>query len=81
MPGGFIGDGAKTVIPAKAAAKVSLRLVPDMEPRKVFDLYKKYVESICPKGITLECSTDPFGRCDRDWRRQSIRQGGDGRVA
>ena len=53
MPGGFIGDGAKTVIPAKAAAKVSLRLVPDMEPRKVFDLYKKYVESICPKGITL----------------------------
>ncbi|HET9098787.1 MAG TPA: dipeptidase [Acidobacteriaceae bacterium] len=54
MPGGFTGDGAKTVIPAKAAAKVSLRLVPDMEPRKSFDLYKKYVESICPKGISLE---------------------------
>jgi acetylornithine deacetylase/succinyl-diaminopimelate desuccinylase-like protein len=54
MPGGFIGDGAKTVIPAKAAAKVSLRLVPDMDPRKIFDLYKKYVESICPKGISLD---------------------------
>ena len=54
MPGGFTGDGAKTVIPAKAAAKVSLRLVPDMEPRKIFELYKKYVKSICPKGISLD---------------------------
>lgn len=54
MPGGFIGDGAKTVIPAKAAAKVSLRLVPDMEPHKIFGLYKKYVESLCPRGIALD---------------------------
>lgn len=54
MPGGFIGDGAKTVIPAKAVAKVSLRLVPDMEPQRVFQLYKRYVESICPKGISLD---------------------------
>ncbi len=54
MPGGFIGEGAKTVIPAKAAAKVSLRLVPDMAPRKIFGLYKQYVESICPKGISLD---------------------------
>lgn len=54
MPGGFIGDGAKTVIPAKAVAKVSLRLVPGMEPQRVFQLYKRYVESICPKGISLD---------------------------
>ena len=54
MPGGFTGEGAKTVIPAKAAAKVSLRLVPDMEPHKVFGLYKKYVESLCPGGIKLD---------------------------
>ncbi|MGH9615632.1 MAG: dipeptidase [Acidobacteriaceae bacterium] len=54
MPGGFIGDGAKTVIPAKAVAKVSLRLVPDMEPRKIFELYKQYVQSICPRGISLD---------------------------
>lgn len=54
MPGGFIGDGAKTVIPAKAVAKVSLRLVPDMEPQKIFRLYKQFVESICPKGIRLD---------------------------
>jgi len=61
MPGGFTGDGAKTVIPAKAAAKVSLRLVPDMEPRKVFDLYREYVESICPKGIKLDVRLDHSG--------------------
>lgn len=54
MPGGFTGTGAKTVIPAKAVAKVSMRLVPEMEPKKIFALYKKYVESICPKGIALD---------------------------
>ncbi len=51
MPGGFIGAGAKTVIPAKAVAKVSMRLVPDMTPAETFALYKKYVESIVPRGM------------------------------
>lgn len=54
MPGGFTGAGAKTVIPAKALAKVSMRLVPDMTPQESFALYKKYVESLCPKGVELE---------------------------
>jgi acetylornithine deacetylase/succinyl-diaminopimelate desuccinylase-like protein len=54
MPGGFIGAGAKTVIPAKAVAKVSMRLVPDMMPDKTFALYKKYVQSLTPAGITLD---------------------------
>ena len=54
MPGGFVGVGAKTVIPAKAVAKVSMRLVPDMNPAESFAIYKAYVESITPKGIVLE---------------------------
>jgi acetylornithine deacetylase/succinyl-diaminopimelate desuccinylase-like protein len=54
MPGGFIGAGAKTVIPAKAVAKISFRLVPNMKPEKAFAQYKAFVESVCPKGITLE---------------------------
>ncbi len=54
MPGGFVGVGAKTVIPAKAVAKVSMRLVPDMTPAETFEQLKGYVESIVPKGCTVE---------------------------
>jgi acetylornithine deacetylase/succinyl-diaminopimelate desuccinylase-like protein len=54
MPGGFIGAGAKTVIPAKALAKVSMRLVPGMSPAKSFALYKSYVEKIAPSGVEVE---------------------------
>jgi len=54
IAGGFTGAGAKTVIPARALAKVSMRLVPEMTTAESFALYKAYVESICPKGITLE---------------------------
>jgi acetylornithine deacetylase/succinyl-diaminopimelate desuccinylase-like protein len=54
MPGGFIGAGAKTVIPAKAVAKVSLRLVPEMTPAESFAQLKAYVESIVPTGVTVE---------------------------
>jgi acetylornithine deacetylase/succinyl-diaminopimelate desuccinylase-like protein len=54
IPGGFIGAGAKTVIPAKAVAKVSMRLVPAMTPAKAFALYKSYVEQIAPAGVDVE---------------------------
>ena len=54
MPGGFIGAGAKTVIPAKALAKVSMRLVPGMTPAKSFALYKSYVEKIAPAGVEIQ---------------------------
>jgi acetylornithine deacetylase/succinyl-diaminopimelate desuccinylase-like protein len=54
MPGGFIGAGAKTVIPARAVAKISFRLVPGMKPEATFAKYKAFVDSICPKGVTVE---------------------------
>jgi acetylornithine deacetylase/succinyl-diaminopimelate desuccinylase-like protein len=54
IPGGFTGAGAKTVIPAKALAKVSMRLVPGMTPAKAFALYKAYVEKIAPSELDVE---------------------------
>ena len=54
IPGGFTGAGAKTVIPAKALAKVSMRLVPGMTPAKAFSQYKSYVEKIAPAGVDVD---------------------------
>ncbi len=54
MPGGFTGVGAKTVIPARAVAKVSLRLVPEMRPEKAFQALRDYVAQITPPGVTAE---------------------------
>jgi len=49
--GGFTGEGAKTVIPAYGVAKISMRLVPDMDPKEVIRQYTTYVKKITPKGI------------------------------
>lgn len=54
IPGGFTGAGAKTVIPAKATAKVSMRLVPGMTPAKAFAQYKSYVEKISPREVDVD---------------------------
>ena len=54
MPGGFVGAGAKTVIPARATAKISFRLVPGMKPEATFAKYKAFVEESCPRGVTCE---------------------------
>ena len=53
MPGGFTSPGAKTVIPARAAAKVSLRLVPNQDPEDILKRYKNYVTKLTPKGIQI----------------------------
>jgi acetylornithine deacetylase/succinyl-diaminopimelate desuccinylase-like protein len=51
MPGGFVAPGAKTVIPAKASAKVSMRLVPHQDPDDILKRYKDFVQKNTPKGI------------------------------
>ncbi|GAC1645709.1 MAG: dipeptidase [Acidobacteriaceae bacterium] len=53
MPGGFIGEGAKTVIPAKAKAKVSMRVVPNMDPKRTFELYRDFVMANVPRGVEV----------------------------
>ena len=54
IAGGFTGAGAKTVIPAKATAKVSFRLVPNQDPEKVVAAFQKFVADNTPQGITTE---------------------------
>jgi acetylornithine deacetylase/succinyl-diaminopimelate desuccinylase-like protein len=54
MPGGFTAAGAKTVIPAKASAKVSMRLVPGMSAVKTYEQFKSYVAKIVSTGVTVE---------------------------
>jgi acetylornithine deacetylase/succinyl-diaminopimelate desuccinylase-like protein len=51
---GFTGEGAKTVLPAVAMAKVSMRLVPDQHPDKIAELFQKYVADIAPKTVELK---------------------------
>ncbi len=50
---GFTGEGAKTVIPAKAMAKVSMRLVPDQDPQTIGRLFEDYVKKIAPKTVEV----------------------------
>jgi acetylornithine deacetylase/succinyl-diaminopimelate desuccinylase-like protein len=54
IAGGFTAAGAKTVIPAAATAKVSFRLVPRQDPRKVVASFKDWVANNTPKGVRTE---------------------------
>jgi acetylornithine deacetylase/succinyl-diaminopimelate desuccinylase-like protein len=50
---GFTGEGAKTVLPAVAMAKVSMRLVPNQDPKKIGDLFEEYLKKVTPKTVEL----------------------------
>lgn len=60
--GGYQGEGSKTVIPARAAAKLSSRLVPDQEPEKTTAMVEKYLRQIAPAGVRVEFETISTGR-------------------
>src|SRR5687767_10470108 len=59
---GFTGEGAKTVLPAVAMAKVSMRLVPDQDPQKIGDLFEEYLRKTCPKTVELKITRMHGGR-------------------
>ena len=54
--GGYIGEGAKTVIPSKAYAKISMRLVPNQSDKEITKLFTNYFTSIAPKSVKVKVS-------------------------
>lgn len=60
--GGYIGEGAKTVLPSKAYAKISMRLVPNQEEPRITQLFTDYFESIAPEGVKVKVSPHHGGK-------------------
>ena len=60
--GGYIGEGAKTVIASKAYAKISMRLVPNQDWKDITELFKNHFESIGPKSVTVKVTPHHGGQ-------------------
>lgn len=60
--GGYIGEGAKTVLPSKAYAKISMRLVPHQDWEEITELFSRYFESIAPKGVKVKVTPHHGGQ-------------------
>jgi acetylornithine deacetylase/succinyl-diaminopimelate desuccinylase-like protein len=52
--GGYTGEGSKTVLPSKAFAKISMRLVPNQDSHTITEIFKKHFEGIAPAGVKVE---------------------------
>ena len=59
--GGYTGEGAKTVIPSKAHAKISMRLVPNQDWNEISELFRSHFKYIAPEGVTVEVQTHHGG--------------------
>ncbi|MFQ6110687.1 MAG: dipeptidase [Nitrospinota bacterium] len=60
--GGYMGPGSKTIIPARAGAKLSMRLVPHQEPEKIAGLLEAHLKGLCPPGLELTFSAHHASR-------------------
>jgi acetylornithine deacetylase/succinyl-diaminopimelate desuccinylase-like protein len=59
--GGYSGPGVKTIVPHQAEAKISMRLVPNQDPEKIFSLLEKFIKSKCPDAtVHIEGSLRPY---------------------
>jgi acetylornithine deacetylase/succinyl-diaminopimelate desuccinylase-like protein len=58
--GGYIGEGAKTVLPSKAYAKISMRLVPNQKSDAITKLFQDHFESHRPAGVTVKVTPAPW---------------------
>ncbi|HEU4879306.1 MAG TPA: M20/M25/M40 family metallo-hydrolase, partial [Gemmatimonadaceae bacterium] len=67
MLSGYISEGAKTVLPSKAMAKVSCRLVPDQSPTEIVKLMEAHVAKVTPKGVT---ATVKYLHGGKPWRAE-----------
>jgi len=59
--GGFTEKGAKTVLPSKALAKISMRLVPDQDPKKIAKDFEKHIKSLAPKSVKVNVRMIHYG--------------------
>ncbi|MBS1615751.1 MAG: dipeptidase [Bacteroidetes bacterium] len=59
--GGYTGEGAKTVLPSKASAKISMRLVPNQNSEEIADMFRKHFESIAPKSVQVKVTAHHGG--------------------
>ena len=62
ISGGFAGEGSKTIIPARAMAKITCRLVPDQEPDEIARLVTAHLEKVAPPGVVVKVVISPGGR-------------------
>ena len=83
IEGGYQGPGPKTIIPSFARAKISMRLVPNQDPKAITEALEKYLESICPESVELQMelhagspavSLSPFGPV-MDTAKEAFREG------
>jgi len=62
ITGGYAGEGSKTIIPARAMAKISSRLVPNQEPEKIFALVDAHLKKVAPRGVRVRTVMMQGGR-------------------